>query len=168
MYWTAPLERFSTRCRYFTGYPLRNRMPPVKSLLLQCRCRTLSLHRTMPGESEGSHSNGHSRRGQCNGSFDPLWYANWGMEACRIRRTAENLLSKIQTRAEQRWGIAPSSFDGARNEGHTSTHDTAQIRAHWAGNPVATSALADSGAAPACDAHVQRRLNSPDDPPPSC
>ena len=54
-----------------------------------------------------------------------------------------------------------------RGPAYYAPHDTAQTHAHWAGNPAASSALADSCAARACDARVQRRLNPPDDPPPS-
>ena len=46
-------------------------------------------------------------------------------------------------------------------------HDTAQTRANWAGNPVASRSLDRCDAARACDARAKRRLYSPDDPPPS-
>ena len=54
-----------------------------------------------------------------------------------------------------------------RGPAYYAPHDTAQTRANWAGNPVASSALADSDAACLCDARVERRLNIPDDPGPS-
>ncbi len=54
-----------------------------------------------------------------------------------------------------------------RGPAYYAPHDTAQTRAHWAGNPVASRSLDRCDAARACDAHVQRRCNPPDDHPPS-
>ena len=89
------------------------------------------------------------------------------MERYRIRRMTENLRPRIQPASQQRWGIAPSRFNRGRNEGYSLAHDTAQTRANWAGNPAASSAMADSCAACICDARAKRCLNIPDARPPS-
>ena len=80
---------------------------------------------------------------------------------------AKILPTHSQRSSQQRWGIAPSRFNRALDEGYSLAHDTAQTRANWTRNPAASSAMADSCAARICDARVQRRLNSPDARPPS-
>ncbi len=56
---------------------------------------------------------------------------------------------------------APQNLRGA-GPGYYPTHDTAQTRAHWAGNPVAYRSLDRCDAAHACDARAPRRRNASD------
>ena len=91
------------------------------------------------------------------------------MDLYRIRRTAKNVRPRFQTASPKDRRTKPSRSDRGLCGGYSPTHDTAQTHAHWAGNPAASSALADSCAAHACDARAERRFNAPDDRPPwSC
>jgi len=90
----------------------------------------------------------------------------WGIGACRIRRTAENLRERSQPASGERWGIAPPRIRWAPGRAYNCPHDTAQTHAHWVGNPVASRSLDRCDAASVCDARVKRRLNSPDVFPP--
>ncbi len=89
------------------------------------------------------------------------------MERHPICRTAENLPTQLQPASQQRWGIAPSRFNRGRSRGYYPTHDTAQTRANWTRNPVASRSLDRCDAARVCDAGALRRLNTPDARPPS-
>ena len=75
----------------------------------------------------------------------------------------------ISTTCACKLGDSPAQNLRRRGPEYSTPHDTTQTRANWTGNPAASSALADSRAAHACDARAQRRLNAPDDLPPwSC
>ena len=55
----------------------------------------------------------------------------------------------------------------APGRAYNHAHDAAQTRLHRAGNPIAARSLDRCDAACLCDARAKRRLDSPDDPPPS-